>query len=101
MTSEPPSKPRRVIGPEGLPLTLDDLPPADTKRWIAWRKAEVVAAVRGGLISRREACDRYRMSPEELLAWERFIGRHGLLGLRATWLQEYRRRDVGDRERDI
>ena len=101
MTLESPSRPRRVIGPEGRPLTRDDLPPADTKRWIAWRKAEVVAAVRGGLISRRDACDRYRLSPEELRAWERVIGRHGLLGLRATWLQEYRPRQVGDRERDI
>ncbi len=101
MTTESPSRPRRVIGPEGLPLTLDDLPPADTKRWTARRKAEVIAAVRGGLVSQDDACDRYRMSLEELLAWERFAGRHGLHGLRTTWLQEYRRRDVGDRERDI
>ena len=38
-----------VIGPDGSPLTIADLPPADTKRWVIRRKAEVVAAVRGGL----------------------------------------------------
>ena len=40
-----------VVGPTGTPLTLRDLPPANTNRWAIRRKAEVVAAVRGGLIS--------------------------------------------------
>ena len=44
---------RYVIGPDGSPLTVADLPPRDTKRWVIRRKAEVVAAVRGGLISSR------------------------------------------------
>ncbi len=39
---------RYVIGPDGSPLTVADLPPKDTKRWVIRRKAEVVAAVRGG-----------------------------------------------------
>ena len=38
-----------VVGPTGTPLTLRDLPPAETNRWVIRRKAEVVAAVRGGL----------------------------------------------------
>jgi hypothetical protein len=45
-----------VIGPTGIPLTLADLPPANTQRWVIRRKAEVVAAVRGGLLSFEEAC---------------------------------------------
>ena len=49
------SVPRRVskyvIGPDGSPLTVADLPKADTKRWVIKRKAMVVAAVRGGLLS--------------------------------------------------
>src|SRR3990172_7951273 len=49
---------RYVIGPDGSPLTVADLPPRDTKRWVIRRKAEVVAAVRGGLISLEEACER-------------------------------------------
>ena len=48
-----------VIGPDGSPLTLADLPPPSTKRWVIRRKAEVVAAVRGGLLSLDEACKRY------------------------------------------
>jgi len=39
-----------VIGPEGTPLTLADLPKPNTVRWVIRRKAEVVAAVRGGLL---------------------------------------------------
>ena len=46
---------RYVIGPDGSPLTIADLPPKDTKRWVIRRKAEVVAAVRGGLLSLEEA----------------------------------------------
>ena len=37
-------KPDRVVGPDGKILTLEDLPPPETKRWVARRKAEVVAA---------------------------------------------------------
>ena len=56
---------RYVIGPDGSPLTVADLPPRDTKRWVIRRKAEVVAAVRGGLLSIEEACDRYKLSVDE------------------------------------
>ncbi|MCH9806610.1 MAG: DUF1153 domain-containing protein [Alphaproteobacteria bacterium] len=81
---------RYVIGPDGSPLTVADLPPSNTKRWVIRRKAEVVAAVRGGLLSIEEACDRYRLTVDELLSWQRSIEKHGLPGLRATRLQEYR-----------
>ena len=43
-----------VIGPDGSPLTVTDLPSAGTKRWVIRRKAEVVAAVRGGLLFSRK-----------------------------------------------
>ncbi len=79
-----------VIGPRGQPLTRDQLPSPDTKRWVIRRKAEVVAAVRGGLLSIDEACRRYTLSVEEFLSWQRAIDRYGLAGLRATRLQEYR-----------
>lgn len=79
-----------VIGPDGSPLTAADLPAPNTKRWVIRRKAEVVAAVRGGLISLDEACDRYRLTVEEFLAWQRAIEQHGLAGLRTTRIQEYR-----------
>ena len=73
-----------------VPVTLDDLPPPDTKRWVVRRKAAVVAAVRTGLITLEEACRRYTLSVEEFLSWERAMEKHGLRGLRVTRLQEYR-----------
>ena len=81
---------RYVIGPTGVPLTLSDLPPAETQRWVIRRKAEVVAAVRGGLLSLDEACERYRLTNEEFLGWQASIERHGLAGLRTTRIQQYR-----------
>jgi uncharacterized protein DUF1153 len=81
--------------PPGLPdefgnVTMDSLPPADTKRWIVRRKATVVAALRQGLLTRDEACERYNLSLHELESWEETINRHGLPGLRVTLLKQYR-----------
>jgi hypothetical protein len=79
-----------VMGPDGNPLTLEDLPPPNTTRWVIRRKAEVVAAVRGGLLTLEEACARYNLSLEEFEAWRAAIERHGLQGLRTTRIQHYR-----------
>lgn len=79
-----------VIGPDGSPLTIADLPAASTKRWVIRRKAEVVAAVRGGLLSLEEACERYTLTVEEFLSWQMSIEQHGLAGLRTTKIQKYR-----------
>jgi hypothetical protein len=76
-------------------LTLADLPPPETKRWVIRRKAEVVAAVRGGLLTIEEACQRYSLSSEEFTSWQRLIDRHGVRGLRTTRLQEYRANQPG------
>lgn len=93
MTPETQKNVSYVIGPDGNPLTTMDLPPADTRRWVARRKAEVVVAVRGGLISLEDACDRYALTVEEFLSWERAIKKFGLPGLRATRFQEYKHLD--------
>ncbi len=79
-----------VIGPDGSPLTIADLPPQSTKRWVIRRKAEVVAAVRGGLLSLEEACARYTLTVDEFLSWQVSIDQYGLPGLRTTRLQQYR-----------
>ncbi len=79
-----------VIGPDGTPLTLADLPPRTTKRWVIRRKAEVVMAVRGGLLTLEEACDRYSLTVEEFLSWQKAIEQYGMKGLRATRVQQYR-----------
>jgi hypothetical protein len=83
-----------AASPLGELMTLDDLPSPGTKRWVIRRKAEVVAGVRLGLISLEEACRRYRLSLDEFLSWQRLIDRHGMRGLRATRVQEYRARQA-------
>lgn len=79
-----------VIGPDGSPLTVADLPSPDTRRWVIRRKAEVVAAVRGGLLSLEEACARYTLTVDEFLSWQVSIDQFGLPGLRTTRIQQYR-----------
>jgi hypothetical protein len=84
------ARPIEVPGPLGRPMTLKDLPPPDTHRWVVRRKAEVIAAIRGGLLTAAEACARYRLSPEELELWQESIERAGVPGLRVTRIQLYR-----------
>ena len=84
-------RPKYVLGPDGSPLTMTDLPAPGTKRWVIRRKAEVVAAVRGGLLSLEEACSRYMLTVDEFLSWQSSIDQHGLAGLRTTRVQKYRR----------
>ncbi len=79
-----------VIGPDGYALTEKDLPPANTKRWVIRRKAEVVAGVRAGLISLTEACEKYSLSIDEFLTWQRQLDSHGLEGLKVTKIADYR-----------
>ncbi len=74
----------------GSVASVESLPPTDTKRWVIRRKAEVVAAVRAGVISLEDACKRYTLSVEEFLSWQRLVDSHGLPGLRVTRLQDYR-----------
>jgi hypothetical protein len=83
-------RPAQVIGPLGEPLTLADLPAPDTKRWVVRRKAEVVAAVSGGLLTLDEVLARYGLTLEEFASWQRAVDRSGMHGLRVTKIQHYR-----------
>jgi hypothetical protein len=87
---KPPTKVVAVRGPDGDVLTLANLPPPGT-RWVAYRKAEIVLAVRGGLISLEEACRRYSLTPEEFNAWQENFARYGVRGLRVTHGRRYRK----------
>jgi Protein of unknown function (DUF1153) len=40
--------------------SMTELPPLNTRRWVARRKAAVVAAVLSGMITLEEACRRYQ-----------------------------------------
>jgi hypothetical protein len=83
-------RPAHVIGPLGEPLTVETLPPRGTTRWVVRRKAEVVSAVNGGLLSVDEACERYGLTLEEFASWQRAVDRSGMPGLRVTRIQHYR-----------
>jgi len=76
--------------PAPMPMMAFDLPEPRTKRWVPRRKAQVVAAVQGGVLTLDEACHRYALTVEEFLSWQRAIDKYGLAGLRATHAQEYR-----------
>ena len=83
-------RPQIVVGPLGEPLTIDSLPPANTRRWVVRRKAEVVAAVNGGLLSVDDVLDRYQLTLEEFISWQRAVERSGMPGLRVTRIQHYK-----------
>ena len=82
--------PRTITLPDGSCLSRADLPPADTRRWVASRKALVVYAVEHGLITRDEALETYALSVEEYELWRDAVRNHGEVGLKVTGLQKYR-----------
>ncbi len=82
--------PRTVTLPDGTIMSRADLPPADTRRWVASRKAAVVRGVVFGLIPLNEALRRYNLSEEEFLSWKRAMERHGEKALKSTMLQKFR-----------
>ncbi|MBB4861054.1 hypothetical protein HNO88_004402 [Novosphingobium chloroacetimidivorans] len=60
---------KTVTGPLGEKMTTRQLPPATTSRWVARRKAEVIAAIDGGLLP--VACG--------LLSLQPYTGGYGIL----------------------
>lgn len=82
--------PRAVTLPDGTILTRADLPPPETRRWVASRKACVVKAVACGLLPLKEAMDRYELSEEEFILWRAAVEKYGERGLKVTAIQRYR-----------
>lgn len=82
--------PRSVTLADGSVMTLADLPNPKTRRWVASRKAAVVRGVVYGLISQKDALERYAISEDEFLEWVRAVTDHGEAALKATSLQKYR-----------
>lgn len=82
--------PRAITLPNGKVMSRADLPPADTIRWVASRKAAVVRGVVHGLITQDEALRRYNLSKDEFLEWVSAVTEYGEAGLKATFLQKYR-----------
>lgn len=82
--------PASVTLPDGSIMTRSDLPEPKTRRWVASRKAAVVKGVAAGLISKKDACELYGLTDEELTSWASAIEKHGLKALKTTRLQDYR-----------
>ncbi|TVS04852.1 MAG: DUF1153 domain-containing protein [Rhodobacteraceae bacterium] len=82
--------PRAITLADGTVLTLADLPPRETRRWVASRKAVVIQAVEHGLLSKNAAMERYALSEEEFDLWRQAIDKHGIDALKVTALQKYR-----------
>lgn len=60
---------------EDLPQPLEEeLPQPNARRWYRRDKRRVVTAVRNGDLAFREACQRYRLSYQEFVDWERISG---------------------------
>ncbi|MDO9368147.1 MAG: DUF1153 domain-containing protein [Sphingopyxis sp.] len=91
-------RPAAVLGPMGEHLTLEMLPSPDTSRWVCRRKAQVVAAINGGMLSVDEACARYDLSAEEVDCWRKGYARAGVQALRVTRIQQYREAASENRE---
>jgi hypothetical protein len=82
--------PRAVTLPDGTVMTRADLPPPETRRWVASRKAVVVRAVVHGLITESEALERSERSEEEFGLWRRAVETFGEKALKVTAIQKYR-----------
>jgi hypothetical protein len=69
--------------------TADDialsLPSSASIRWHAPQKAVLIIAIRVGAITFSEACDRYRLSHEELSAWETAFDQDGIAALQVKY----------------
>lgn len=83
--------PRAVTLPDGTVMTRADLPPANTRRWVASRKAAVVRGVLYGLIPQGEALKMYGLSEEEFRSWIAAVADHGEDALKTTRLKDYRK----------
>jgi Protein of unknown function (DUF1153)/PilZ domain len=60
--------------PDARAEAADVLPRPDARRWYRRDKRKVIAAVRQGLLGFREARQRYRLSYQEFVDWERIAG---------------------------
>lgn len=77
-------RPTALVGPLGERMTLETLPKPGAIRWVPRRKAEIVVAVAGGLLTEAEAIDRYSLSEAELAGWREAHRSAGLPGLQTT-----------------
>ncbi len=81
----------KITDIDGNTVGIERLPPADTIRWGFKKKAIVVRAVDAGMLTLREALDRYSMTEREFQLWQKGLEKHGRAGLMNTKFQHIRR----------
>jgi len=86
--------PRSVTLPDGSVLSRADLPPVDTRRWVASRKAVLLKAVAHGLMPLQDVLEKYGLSEEEFGLWREATEKHGEGALKVTAIQKYRQLKV-------
>ncbi len=57
-------------GPDEQRRLIASLPPHNATRWTTVRKAQVVAAIVGGVLTMEDARLRYALSEEEFISWQ-------------------------------
>lgn len=80
----------QLVGPDGEIISWETLPASTTTRWVTRRKVQLLAAIRGGVLTVEEACERYRLTVDELSEWQAALDKHGTRGLKTTLTQQYR-----------
>jgi hypothetical protein len=71
------AKKYHLTGRNSLELTLADLPAPDTRRWYETRKILVVRAIEIGMLSFDQASERYSLSLEEFIGWQKLAAKSG------------------------
>lgn len=82
----------------GGTLTIQDLPREADIRWTIRRKANVAAAVLGGLLAKEAVEKKYKLNPFELQQWTKSLQKNGLFSLRVTRLKSYLQVEEADLE---
>jgi hypothetical protein len=82
--------PRTITLPDGSTMSRADLPPPNTRRWVASRKAAVVRGVIYGLMTRGDALKTYALSDEEFDGWVAAVADHGEEALKVTAVKKFR-----------
>jgi hypothetical protein len=77
-----------IAGPGGKHVTLSQLPPHGHKCASVRQQLLVVAAVRQGMLTFAEACERYNLDLEEYLSWHRSF--EDVWPVRQTKIERYR-----------
>lgn len=69
---------------DGGLITPGSLPPDSTRRWTPGRRATILLAVRGGLLTIADVDQRWRISPDEFAEWDRRFDGRSAKSLRVT-----------------